>query len=333
MKRASSASAAAAATAAASQVQPAVNLQGRIHDLFSPITAVAGSASREENEKLVGTTKVLVKGNRNDDAKAKSTTMSRLIAVDSDNYMLRKGASSVNATSVASTSTVVATIVPSNSISNSASSTAISPNLQLYPRQRNFHANLLVITNSGTYSDVQTPRTVSTSDQSPKGSVALSLLKRHSRLFGQEYARLWPNGLFPCARTSSFHQYLCSCEHSPPQQNGAPSVNNVAHDLMAEDGVYSNLAGHENFVGDSGQRVVDKDTGAIRESTIVRNLCCCMCGSLCPPECHACFHVVCSDYSGQHLCQWSSKGHALPGQFLDKDKVSTISRFFFFFGF
>ncbi|XP_016905595.1 phosphatidylinositol 3-kinase regulatory subunit alpha isoform X2 [Apis cerana] len=37
-------------------------------------------------------------------------------------------------------------------------------------------------------------------------------------------------------------------------------------------------------------------------------------------ECHACFHVVCSEYSGQHLCQWSSKGHALPGQVLDKDK-------------
>ncbi|XP_033307032.1 phosphatidylinositol 3-kinase regulatory subunit alpha isoform X4 [Bombus vosnesenskii] len=37
-------------------------------------------------------------------------------------------------------------------------------------------------------------------------------------------------------------------------------------------------------------------------------------------ECHACFHVVCSEHSGQHLCQWSSKGHALPGQVLDKDK-------------
>ncbi|XP_017888284.1 phosphatidylinositol 3-kinase regulatory subunit alpha isoform X2 [Ceratina calcarata] len=37
-------------------------------------------------------------------------------------------------------------------------------------------------------------------------------------------------------------------------------------------------------------------------------------------ECHACFHVVCSEYSGQHLCQWSSKGHVLPGQVLDKDK-------------
>ncbi|XP_014482039.1 PREDICTED: phosphatidylinositol 3-kinase regulatory subunit alpha isoform X2 [Dinoponera quadriceps] len=37
-------------------------------------------------------------------------------------------------------------------------------------------------------------------------------------------------------------------------------------------------------------------------------------------ECHACFHVVCSDYGGQHLCQWSTKGHALPGQVHDEDK-------------
>ncbi|XP_036142290.1 phosphatidylinositol 3-kinase regulatory subunit alpha isoform X2 [Monomorium pharaonis] len=37
-------------------------------------------------------------------------------------------------------------------------------------------------------------------------------------------------------------------------------------------------------------------------------------------ECHACFHIVCSDYSGQHLCQWAHKGHALPGEVHDKDK-------------
>ncbi|XP_011154878.1 phosphatidylinositol 3-kinase regulatory subunit alpha isoform X3 [Harpegnathos saltator] len=37
-------------------------------------------------------------------------------------------------------------------------------------------------------------------------------------------------------------------------------------------------------------------------------------------ECHACFHVVCSDYSTQHLCQWSTKGHALPGQVHSEDK-------------
>ncbi|XP_043281420.1 phosphatidylinositol 3-kinase regulatory subunit alpha isoform X2 [Venturia canescens] len=37
-------------------------------------------------------------------------------------------------------------------------------------------------------------------------------------------------------------------------------------------------------------------------------------------ECHACFHHVCAEFSGQHLCQWSSKGHALPGQVFDKEK-------------
>ncbi|XP_057324263.1 uncharacterized protein LOC130666941 isoform X2 [Microplitis mediator] len=50
------------------------------------------------------------------------------------------------------------------------------------------------------------------------------------------------------------------------------------------------------------------------------SLCCCMCGSICPIECHACFHIVCREFSGQHLCQWIPKGHALPGQVYDKEK-------------
>ncbi|XP_015190692.1 PREDICTED: phosphatidylinositol 3-kinase regulatory subunit alpha-like isoform X2 [Polistes dominula] len=37
-------------------------------------------------------------------------------------------------------------------------------------------------------------------------------------------------------------------------------------------------------------------------------------------DCRACFHIVCSVYSGQHLCQWSNKGHALPGQIFYEDK-------------
>ncbi|XP_071862006.1 phosphatidylinositol 3-kinase regulatory subunit alpha isoform X2 [Bombus fervidus] len=404
MKRASSASAAAAATAAASQVQPAVSLHGRIHDLFSPITT-ASYADKEEYEKLAetkfrtDTTKVSPKGNPNDDTKAKSTAMSRLLAVDSDNYMLRKGATSANA-AVASTSAVSATIVPPTSVPNASAS--IAPNLQLHPRQiqppRNFHANLLAINSNGAYGDLQSTITISaatspansskslpTNEPSsppepvrPKGSAALSLLKRYSvnqqqthsvnnttssscsanftnvpvirkqqvlkssltafvdefrseptlkstsnELLesSEEFARLWPSGLFPCARTASFHQYLCSCENLLRQQNGETSMNGVAYDLVTENGVYSNSIGHEGFGGDSGQRALDKGTGAGRElPAAMRNLCCCMCGSLCPPECHACFHVVCSEHSGQHLCQWSSKGHALPGQVLDKDK-------------
>ncbi|XP_044016208.1 phosphatidylinositol 3-kinase regulatory subunit alpha isoform X2 [Aphidius gifuensis] len=37
-------------------------------------------------------------------------------------------------------------------------------------------------------------------------------------------------------------------------------------------------------------------------------------------DCHACFHIVCTEFSGQHLCKWDTKGHALPGQLFDKDK-------------
>ncbi|XP_043801308.1 uncharacterized protein LOC122719497 isoform X1 [Apis laboriosa] len=405
MKGASSASGAAAATAA-SQVQPVVGLHGRIHDLFSPITA-ASCADKEEYEKLAETKtrtdkiEVLPKGYSNDDTKAKSTAMSRLLAVDSDNYMLRKGATSANG-AVASTSTVPA-IVPAASISNASS---IAQNLQLHPRQipppRNFHTKLGFNSN-GTYSDLETSiaittktctssiKTMPANDPPPpseplnsKGSAALLLPKRHTSVNQQqihsvnnaasssssfcsvtsvtstkflnlpisrkqqfsklslitdqfrsnptskstskellenaeEFSHLWPSGLFPCARTVSFHQYLCSCNDFS-QQNSESSINGNAYDVMAEKSVYSNSIGHEGFGGDSGQRALDKGIGAGREPATMRNLCCCMCGSLCPPECHACFHVVCSEYSGQHLCQWSSKGHALPGQVLDKDK-------------
>lgn len=111
MKRATSASAA-AATAASQVQQPAVSLHGRIHDLFSPITAVGGCLDREEHEKLAGqtksrtdTTKVSsAKGSSSDDTKAKSTAMSRLLAVDADNYMLRKGAGTANANATATAS-------------------------------------------------------------------------------------------------------------------------------------------------------------------------------------------------------------------------------------
>ncbi|CAG5100964.1 Similar to pik3r1-a: Phosphatidylinositol 3-kinase regulatory subunit alpha (Xenopus laevis) [Cotesia congregata] len=56
------------------------------------------------------------------------------------------------------------------------------------------------------------------------------------------------------------------------------------------------------------------------DSNKFSSLCCCMCGSICPTECHACFHIVCKEFSGQHLCQWIPKGHALPGQVYDVEK-------------
>lgn len=86
-----------------------------------------------------------------------------------------------------------------------------------------------------------------------------------------------------CARLVSFHRNMCWC--------GA---------LM------------------KGVKIVDEGV----EEAYNGPLCCCMCGSLCPTECHACFHVVCAEYSGQHLCQWGSKGRGLPGQVFDREKVS-----------
>lgn len=48
--------------------------------------------------------------------------------------------------------------------------------------------------------------------------------------------------------------------------------------------------------------------------------CCCMCGSLCSPDCHACFHKVCVRFSTGYSCQESNE--VLPTITLDQDKVS-----------
>ena len=79
------------------------------------------------------------------------------------------------------------------------------------------------------------------------------------------------------------------------------------------------------LVAGGGVGVVQHRRPVGNETSYHPSLCCCMCGSLCPAECHACFHVACTEYSGLHLCQWANKGYALPGQVYDKEKVSSIS--------
>ncbi|XP_076667877.1 uncharacterized protein LOC143368733 isoform X2 [Andrena cerasifolii] len=145
----------------------------------------------------------------------------------------------------------------------------------------------------------------------------------------------------PCARLVSLHSYVCWCECDARLQ--------LQHQIagsrggVAEGGADSNSIGHGGSGGGggggggsgSGQRTLFKGKGGkggaeltaasdgTRVTVLTPNTCCCMCGSLCSAECHACFHMVCADYSGEHLCQWSSKGHALPGQVFDKDKPLT----------
>lgn len=47
--------------------------------------------------------------------------------------------------------------------------------------------------------------------------------------------------------------------------------------------------------------------------------CCCMCDSLCPPDCHACLHAVCVRFANNHVCQRNTE--LLPPVTLAKDKV------------
>lgn len=48
--------------------------------------------------------------------------------------------------------------------------------------------------------------------------------------------------------------------------------------------------------------------------------CCCMCGSLCSPDCHACFHKCCVRFATNHTCKKNSE--SLPPVTLNYDKVS-----------
>lgn len=48
--------------------------------------------------------------------------------------------------------------------------------------------------------------------------------------------------------------------------------------------------------------------------------CCCMCGSVCSPDCHACFHKLCARITTT-VCQ--KNGEPLPRLAVDTDKVST----------
>lgn len=47
--------------------------------------------------------------------------------------------------------------------------------------------------------------------------------------------------------------------------------------------------------------------------------CCCMCGSLCSPDCHACFHKICVRFATNFVCQKNTE--VLPPVTLDHDKV------------
>lgn len=51
--------------------------------------------------------------------------------------------------------------------------------------------------------------------------------------------------------------------------------------------------------------------------------CCCMCGSLCSPDCHACFHSLCVRFAANYVCQRNNE--ILPPATLNHEKVRSLT--------
>lgn len=396
MKRATSASVA-AATAAATQVHH----QSRIQELFSPgsmptaamttttttstsATTIVGSCADELDKQITTISSRLepkgspkISPGTGDDNKAKSTVMSRLLAVDSDNYMLRKAAATATTTATNGATAPSSTTSSSSSSTSSSSSLNGSASMQLQRQMQGLAIGsatapsiLATYGNSGDHVVSQlydvaratsrsmatyvSPRwyTASNNNQATRqhrdgtaaAAVAVAAVAAAAQLEEQSLQQLQlqsrtatstrddattpavstaADGVeselgftrLVCARPVSFHRYMCWCSAQQQQQQLQLQQSAVAEGVdvnsigRAKGG--RGLATHEGL---ATRRMVRDDNS--------NSLCCCMCGSLCPAECHACFHIVCSDYSSQHLCKWTHKGHALPGQVHDKDKVS-----------
>lgn len=358
MKHATSASVVAATAGATHQVHH----QARIQELFSSgpmssTTVTTNNISVEEQDKqaTIATISTWLEskgspksspGAGDDNSKTKSTAMSRLLAVDSDNYMLRKGVATTATTTTNNHNNITAS---SNTLSSSSPSNG-SPSLHLQRQIQNLSAATAPILAYNNGEHVGQPYDVTRTSKSvtlasPRWYAASSnnqvtpvtvVAAATTRAQLDEQSRTTVVTATPasdnveielesvtCARPVSFHRHMCWCGTQQQQSS------------MVESVVDASLINNSNNSGSSysNSHTKDRDLATLEGLTTssakrtVRNnnnnsLCCCMCGSLCPTECHACFHIVCSDYSGQHLCQWNTKGHALPGQVHDKDKVS-----------
>lgn len=54
--------------------------------------------------------------------------------------------------------------------------------------------------------------------------------------------------------------------------------------------------------------------------------CCCMCGSLCSPDCHACFHSMCVRFAASYVCQrGGGGGNGGAGDLLQQQQPATLN--------
>ncbi|KAG5314724.1 P85A kinase, partial [Acromyrmex insinuator] len=302
MKRATSASVA-AATAAATQVHH----QARIQELFSPgsmptatamttstTTMTTTTTSTNTNTTIVGTctdeldkqittmsSRLESKGSpkispgTGDDNKAKSTVMSRLLAVDSDNYMLRKAATS------ATTAATNGAVAPSSTTSSSSSSSNGSASMQL---QRQMQSLAIGSTTAP--------------------SILATYGNGSDHVVGQLYD-------VTRATSRSAATYVSPRWYTTSNNNQATRQHREGTAAAAVAAATATAQLEEQSLQQlqlqSRTATSTRDDATTPAASTV-------------DECHACFHIVCSDYSGQHLCKWTTKGHALPGQVHDKDK-------------
>lgn len=133
------------------------------------------------------------------------------------------------------------------------------------------------------------------------------------------------SGQVSCARPLSFHRVVCWCDSlidgSKTSRDTKFNDDNLDIAILKEARSFGAGGGNSGMNCSSNNGGCGKK-GLLGVSTYATNLCCCMCGSLCPTECHACFHLACAEYSGQHLCQWVDKDPSRSGTTYDKEKVN-----------
>ncbi|XP_046745442.1 uncharacterized protein LOC124410830 isoform X2 [Diprion similis] len=266
---------------------------------------------------------------------------SRLLTVDSDNYMLRQGPRDhqlgsdtiiENGGNLKITSRMFGNTNGENVIGKPIRSLGYA-NLKLSPTIRNPRIESETLP---TY-DVQAcyAATCFNTGEGDKDDSANTVTNTATQFnsHNDEIPYVLPgSGRVSCARPLSFHRVVCWCgsledlskaqcrkmdnEESDASVKGArtleyPSASNNSNSSVKG----SDAVRNHTSINNSCNKM-----GLLKVSANVTNLCCCMCGSLCPTECHACFHLVCAEYNEQHLCQWIDKDPAHSGTTYDKEK-------------
>ena len=262
----------------------------------------------------------------------KLPAMSRLLAVDSDNYMIHKSTASATEQQQAQ---------KNQQLTNGSSTINLEPStdiefLQLASKNpRENGTNEFDADDDDDVDVIDSPHHPWSSTNN--NSNGYSILEKQDKIVS-------------CARlVNNFHHLFCWCQYESQQNhlNGDLMKNGDNNNLEKsyEDlKIYSTSNGdcelnHHNGINngigidevdngkvDDDSSNNDSDDSRLLKSSNSNNIigaqCCCMCTIVCPLECFACFHNVCSEYSHQQTCQWT-KTNAQRNQTYDTEKVSS----------